>query len=35
MEDVLAKILHTAARRNIMSVFVAGRALRHERTRTS
>ena len=29
-EDVLAKILHTASRRNIVSVFVAGRALRGE-----
>jgi guanine deaminase len=29
-EDVLAKILHTASRRNIVSVFVAGRALRRE-----
>jgi guanine deaminase len=30
MEDVLAKILHTASRRNIASVFVAGRPLRGE-----
>jgi guanine deaminase len=28
LEDVLSKILHMAARRNITSVFVAGRALR-------
>ena len=28
LDDVLAKILHTASRRNIASVFVAGRALR-------
>jgi guanine deaminase len=27
LEDVLSKILHTASRRNIVSVFVAGRAL--------
>jgi guanine deaminase len=30
MEDVLAKILHTASRRNVVSVFVAGRALHGE-----
>jgi guanine deaminase len=30
MEDVLAKILHTASRRNVVSVLVAGRALHCE-----
>jgi len=27
LEDVLSKILHTACRRNIATVFVAGRAI--------
>jgi guanine deaminase len=35
MEDVLAKILHSASRRNIVGVFVAGRALRREELRKS